>query len=81
MPSFLMKSHAAFGEPPLQPSGFELKHRSCAESGMMVLPSVEMHRRSEAASAVPNAQQQPHMDWSRMSPMTLAHLGKPTRAS
>ena len=30
-----------------------------AESGTMVAPSVEMQRRSEAASAEPNAQQQP----------------------
>ena len=51
----------------------------CNIGGTRPKPSrtlVAMHIRSEAASAPPNAQQQPHMDWSRMSPMMLAHLGQ-----
>ena len=35
-----------------------------------------MHMRSEAASAPPKAQQQPQLDWSRMSLIMVAHFGK-----
>merc|ERR1719506_2804946 len=76
MPLRSMYDQADSGDPPPQPLKLELKHRSSAESGTMVAPSVAMQRRSEAASAVPKAQQQPQLDWSRMSPITLAHVGQ-----
>merc|ERR1712232_690593 len=53
-----------------------LKHTSWADSGIMVEALVEMHIRSEAASAPAKAQQHPQLDWSRMSPMIFAHCGQ-----
>merc|ERR1712110_1055586 len=53
-----------------------LKHTSWADSGIMVEALVEMHMRSEAASAPAKAQQHPQFDWSRMSPMIFAHWGQ-----
>merc|ERR1712232_610223 len=53
-----------------------LKHTSWADSGIMVEALVEMHIRSEAASAPAKAQQHPQFDWSRMSPMIFAHWGQ-----
>eukprot|EP00958_Prasinococcus_capsulatus_P019703 scaffold2462_cov402-Prasinococcus_capsulatus_cf.AAC.7 len=35
-----------------------------------------MQRRSEAASAAANAQQQPQLDWSRMSLISVAQCGQ-----
>jgi hypothetical protein len=49
-----------------------LKQVSWADRGRARVPLVEMHMRSEAAEAAPKAQQQPQLDWSRMSPMTVA---------
>merc|ERR1711920_370455 len=46
-----------------------LKHTSWADSGIMMEAFVEMHMRSDAASAPTKAQQHPQFDWSRMSPM------------
>jgi hypothetical protein len=54
-PCLATHCQASIGEPPLQPSSEEQKHMCSAESGTMLLPSVEMHMRSEAASAVPKA--------------------------
>ena len=71
-----MKLHAVWSCPPLQPWSCAQKQVAWAESGTATVPLVAMQRRSEAASAAPNAQQQPHADWSRMSPITLAHLGQ-----
>merc|ERR1719498_1707357 len=53
-----------------------LKQTSWAERGTILVALVAMHMRSEAASAPANAQQQPQLDWSRMSPMILAHCGQ-----
>merc|ERR1719456_177249 len=53
-----------------------LKHTSWADSGIMVEAFVEMHMRSEAASAPAKAQQHPQFDWSRMSPISFAHCGQ-----
>merc|ERR1719375_2268746 len=53
-----------------------LKQTSWAERGIIVDALVAMHMRSEAASAPANAQQHPQLDWSRMSPMILAHWGQ-----
>merc|ERR1712125_205622 len=53
-----------------------LKHTSWADSGIMVEALVEMHMRSEAASAPAKAQQHPQFDWSRISPMIFAHWGQ-----
>merc|ERR1719456_2009570 len=53
-----------------------LKHTSWADSGIMVEALVEMHMRSEAASAPAKAQQHPQFDWSRISPMIFAHCGQ-----
>merc|ERR1719313_285690 len=52
-----------------------LKQTSWAERGIIMDALVAMHMRSEAASAPPKAQQHPQLDWSRMSPMILAHWG------
>jgi hypothetical protein len=41
-----------------------------------MLPLDAMHMRSDAALAAAKAQQQPQLDWSRMSPMTDAHSGQ-----
>ena len=71
-----MKVHGVSIMPPPQPSKFELKHTSCAESGMIIAPLDAMHMRSLAASAPPKAQQQPQLDWSRMSPMIFAQCGQ-----
>merc|ERR1719313_2482912 len=53
-----------------------LKQTSWADKGIIIDAFVAMHMRSEAASAPPKAQQQPQFDWSRMSPMTFAHVGQ-----
>merc|ERR1719502_1140476 len=53
-----------------------LKQTSWAERGIIMDALVAMHMRSEAASAPANAQQHPQLDWSRMSPMILAHWGQ-----
>merc|ERR1719293_283157 len=53
-----------------------LKHTSCDDNGTMMDALVAMHMRSEAASAPAKAQQQPQLDWSRMSPMIFAHSGQ-----
>merc|ERR1719327_1707409 len=53
-----------------------LKQTSWAERGIIMDALVAMHMRSEAASAPPKAQQHPQLDWSRMSPMILAHWGQ-----
>merc|ERR1719356_2185492 len=53
-----------------------LKHTSCDDNGTMIDALVAMHMRSEAASAPAKAQQQPQLDWSRMSPMIFAHWGQ-----
>merc|ERR1719298_115754 len=71
-----MKDHGVLIWPPSQPSKLELKQTSCAESGSIIEALVAMHKRSEAASTPPNAQQQPQLDWSRMSPMIFAHCGQ-----
>ena len=39
-------------------------------------PLLAMHSRSEAASADENAQQQPQLLWSRMSPIIFPHCGQ-----
>merc|ERR1719181_2025475 len=75
-PSREMKDHGVVIWPPSQPSGFELQQTSCAEIGVMSLPLEAMHIRSEAASAPPKAQQQPQLDWSRMSLIILAQVGQ-----
>ena len=75
-PSEEMCDHGVSICPPWQPSYEAQKQTSCAESGTAMAPLVAMHMRSEAADAPAKAQQQPHMDWSRMSPMMLAHLGQ-----
>jgi len=60
--------------PPLQPPvKIGLKQTSSAASGMSSVALDEMHMRSDAASAPAKAQQQPQLDWSRMSPMVFAH--------
>lgn len=61
-----MYSHGVEIIPPPQPFGLEQKHTSWAERGVSIFPFVAMHMRSDAASAPPKAQQQPHMDWSRL---------------
>mmetsp|Transcript_22580 Transcript_22580/g.64153 ORF Transcript_22580/g.64153 Transcript_22580/m.64153 type:complete len:293 (-) Transcript_22580:3-881(-) len=61
--------------PPSQPSSDAQKHTSCADKGKLREPLLAMHIRSDAASAAPNAQQQPQLDWSRISVMTFAHCG------
>jgi len=61
--------------PPWQPKSDAQKQTSWADSGVIILPPVAMHMRSEAASAPANAQQQPQLDWSRMSPMTEVGKG------
>merc|ERR1719162_2893326 len=71
-----MKSHGLSMSPPWQPSSEAPKHTSCAESGTIAVAFVAMHKRSEAAEAAPNAQQQPHIDWSRISPITFAQCGQ-----
>merc|ERR1719436_1884368 len=53
-----------------------LKHTSWADRGTITDAFVEMHIRSEAASAPAKAQQHPQFDWSRMSPMIFAHWGQ-----
>merc|ERR1719284_1109042 len=53
-----------------------LKQTSWLERGIMMDALVAMHMRSEAASAPAKAQQHPQLDWSRMSPMILAHWGQ-----
>merc|ERR1719356_1661795 len=53
-----------------------LKQTSCADRGTIIDALVAMHMRSEAASAPAKAQQQPQLDWSRMSPMIFAHWGQ-----
>merc|ERR1712087_450657 len=53
-----------------------LKHTSWADSGIMDEAFVEIHMRSEAASAPAKAQQHPQFDWSRISPMIFAHCGQ-----
>merc|ERR1719343_1621841 len=58
-----------------------LKHTSCDDNGTMIDALVAMHMRSEAASAPAKAQQQPQLDWSRMSPMIFAHWGQFSSAS
>eukprot|EP00401_Gymnodinium_catenatum_P054036 CAMPEP_0117504610 /NCGR_PEP_ID=MMETSP0784-20121206/24937_1 /TAXON_ID=39447 /ORGANISM="" /LENGTH=374 /DNA_ID=CAMNT_0005299969 /DNA_START=173 /DNA_END=1295 /DNA_ORIENTATION=- len=72
----LMKVHGVSIMPPSQPSDSAQKHTSSADKGSMMEAFVLMHMRSEAASAPANAQQQPQLDWSRMSPITLAHCGQ-----
>merc|ERR1719480_66573 len=75
---FFMKDQGVLIWPPLQPWDKkmpELKHTSCEERGTIMAASVAMHMRSDAASAPANAQQQPQLDWSRMSPMIFAHFG------
>ena len=49
---------------------------SSAEKGILIVAFEEMQARSEAADAAPKAQQQPQLDWSRMSLMTWAHWGQ-----
>ena len=71
-----MKVHGVVIWPPPQPSNEAQKQTSWAASGISILPPVAMHMRSDAASAPANAQQQPQLDWSRMSPMVLAHDGQ-----
>ena len=66
-PDEAIHSHGVEIWPPPQPLGLEQKHTSWAERGTSILPLVAMHIRSDAASAPPNAQQQPHMDWSRLA--------------
>merc|ERR1712023_488770 len=53
-----------------------LKQTSWADKGIIMDALVAMHMRSEAASAPANAQQQPQLDWSRISPIILAHCGQ-----
>merc|ERR1719399_2594216 len=53
-----------------------LKHTSWADKGTIIEALVAMHMRSEPASAPAKAQQQPQLDWSRMSPMIFAHCGQ-----
>merc|ERR1712023_87840 len=53
-----------------------LKQTSWAERGIIMDALVAMHMRTDAASAPANAQQHPQLDWSRMSPMILAHCGQ-----
>ena len=76
-----MNVHGVVIWPPPQPLMFELKQTSCAEIGRFMSPSVAMHMRSEAASAPPNAQQQPQLLWSRISLMSVAQLGQFSAAS
>jgi hypothetical protein len=63
--------HGVWIMPPPQPKGDAQKQTSWAERGVIILPLVAMHMRSEAASAPAKAQQHPQLDWSRMSPMTV----------
>eukprot|EP00965_Chrysotila_dentata_P193085 6175535-Pleurochrysis_carterae.AAC.1 len=79
-----MKVHGVSICPPSQPresSPPAQKQTSCAERGTITLALVPMHSRSDAASAPAKAQQQPQLDWSRMSPITRAHCGHLLAAS
>ena len=40
------------------------------------MPVIEKKKDPRSASAAPKAQQQPQLDWSRMSLMTVAHFGQ-----
>ena len=76
-----MYDHGVEIWPPPQPLNDEQKQTSCAESGICSVAFVAMHIRSDAASAPANAQQQPQFDWSRMSPIVLAHAGNASAES
>jgi hypothetical protein len=57
-----MYDQGVFKSPPWHPSSLAQKQVSCALNGTATVALDQMHKRSEAASAAPNAQQHPQAD-------------------